>query len=136
MHLDHANIVTPDLDTTVRFFTDVLGLTTGSRPDFRVAGYWLYSAGRPVIHLTQATIALPAGRTSPRIDHIALRVADRDEWDALLQRMNAHEIDYQLNPGDATSDIQLWVTLAPGVTIEIIVSHAVSHSASHFSSTE
>jgi catechol 2,3-dioxygenase-like lactoylglutathione lyase family enzyme len=124
MHLDHANIVTPDLDTAVRFFTDVLGLTLGARPDFRIAGYWLYSAGRPVIHLTQATVAFPSGKTSPRIDHIALRVADRDEWNALLERMKTHEITYQMNPGDGQDDLQLWVALAANVTIEVTVSHA------------
>jgi catechol 2,3-dioxygenase-like lactoylglutathione lyase family enzyme len=123
MFLDHANIVTPDLDTTVGFFTDVLGLTTGPRPDFRVPGYWLYSAGRPVIHLTQATVALSAGSMSPRIDHVALRVADLDEWSALLERLEAHDIDYQLNARNDDNDIQLWIPLAVGLTIEIIVAH-------------
>lgn len=123
MYLDHANIVTPDLDTTVRFFTDVLGFTTGPRPGFRVPGYWLYSAGRPLIHLTQATVALPQGRTSPRIDHIALRVGALDEWTALLDRLKAHQVDYQLNDFNDDSDLQLWVSLAAGVTLEFIVSH-------------
>lgn len=123
MYLDHANIVTPDLDTTVDFFTKVLGLALGPRPDFRVPGSWLYSDGRPVVHLTQATIALPSGRASPRIDHVALRVANLDEWTALLGRLKAHDIEYQLNTPDDDNDIQLWVTLAPGLTIEIIVAH-------------
>ncbi|NWD66094.1 VOC family protein [Pseudomonas gingeri] len=123
MYLDHANIVTPDLDTTVGFFTEVLGFTTGPRPNFQVPGYWLYSDGRPVIHLTQATIALPSGKTSPRIDHLALRVANLDEWATLLSRLKAHHIDYQLNALNDDNDIQLWVALAPGVTIEIIVAH-------------
>ncbi|NWA29043.1 VOC family protein [Pseudomonas gingeri] len=123
MHLDHANIVTPDLDRTVRFFTDVLGFTTGPRPDFRVPGYWLYSAGRPVIHLTQATLTLPAGKMSPRIDHIAVRVADLDEWTALLGRLKSHNIEYQLNARNDGNDTQLWVALAAGVTIEIIVAN-------------
>lgn len=122
MYLDHANIVTPDLDTTARFFTDVLGFTAGPRPGFRVPGYWLYSVGRPVIHLTQATVALPTGKMSPRIDHIALRVADIDEWTALLDRLKAHNVDYQLNALNDDNDIQLWVPLAAGVIIEIIVS--------------
>ena len=123
MYLDHANIVTPNLDTAVGFFTEVLGFTTGPRPDFQVPGYWLYSDGHPVIHLTQATVALPTGRTSPRIDHIALRVADLEEWSALLDRLKAHSIDYQFDTRNGDNDIQLWVALAPGVTIEIIVAH-------------
>jgi catechol 2,3-dioxygenase-like lactoylglutathione lyase family enzyme len=123
MYLDHANIVTPDLDTTVDFFTEVVGFTTGPRPNFQVHGYWLYSEGRPVIHLTQATLALPSGRTSPRIDHVALRVADLTEWAALVGRLKTHHIEYQLNVRNDDNDMQLWVVPAPGVTIEFIVAH-------------
>ncbi|MHC8320919.1 VOC family protein [Pseudomonas sp. GB2N2] len=120
MHLDHANIVVADLGKTVVFFTDVLGFTTGHRPDFRVPGAWLYSQRRPLIHLTQATGGLPAVKVSSRIDHIALRVADLDEWNAVLERLKAHGLDYQVNAPDDGSDYQLWVALAPGVTVEII----------------
>lgn len=123
MYLDHANIVTPDLDATVGFFTDVLGLTAGQRPNFPVPGVWLYSEGRPLIHLSQATGGLPAVRLSSRIDHIALRVANLTEWHALLDRVKAHGIDYQINTDADGSDFQLWVALAAGVTIEIIVAH-------------
>ena len=120
MHLDHANIVIADLDKTVGFFTDVLGFTKGYRPDFRVPGAWLYSQGRPLIHLTQATGGLPAQRMSPRIDHIALRVADLDEWSAVLDRVRAHGLEYQVNAPSDGSDFQLWVAIAPGITVEII----------------
>jgi len=120
MHLDHANIVIADLHKAIGFFTDVLGFTKGYRPDFRVPGAWLYSQGRPLIHLTQATGGLPAERVSPRIDHIALRVADLNEWNAVIGRLKAHGFDYQVYaPGDG-SDFQLWVPLAPSVTVEII----------------
>lgn len=121
MQLDHANIVLPELDQAVGFFTDVLGFTKGPRPDFRVPGVWLYNQGRPLIHLTQATGGLPTGRVSPRIDHIALRVADLGEWNALLDRLKFHGIEYQIKTPNDGSDFQLWVPLAAGVTVEIIV---------------
>jgi catechol 2,3-dioxygenase-like lactoylglutathione lyase family enzyme len=120
MHLDHANIVIADLDKAIGFFTDVLGFTKGYRPDFRVPGAWLYSQGRPLIHLTQATGGLPAAKMAPRVDHFALRVADLHEWNAVLERLNAHGFDYQVNAPDDGSDYQLWVPLAPGVIVEII----------------
>jgi catechol 2,3-dioxygenase-like lactoylglutathione lyase family enzyme len=124
MQLDHANIVIADLDNAVGFFTDVLGLTKGPRPNFRVSGAWLYSQGRPLIHLTQATGGLQAGNVSPRIDHIALRVADLDEWNAVLDRLKTHGLPYQVNTPDDGSDCQLWVSPAAGVTVEIIVAQA------------
>jgi catechol 2,3-dioxygenase-like lactoylglutathione lyase family enzyme len=121
MHLDHANIVVLDLDKTVDFFVDVLGFKKGHRPDFRMPGAWLYSQGRPLIHLTQATGESTAGKVSPRIDHIALRVADLDEWNALLDRVKAHGAEHQVYAPDDGSDFQFWVSLAAGVTVEIIV---------------
>jgi catechol 2,3-dioxygenase-like lactoylglutathione lyase family enzyme len=120
MHLDHANIVIADLDKAIGFFTDVLGFTKGYRPDFRLPGAWLYSQGQPLIHLSQATSGLPAASVSSRIDHIALRVADLDEWSAVLDRLKAHGFDYQVYAPDDGSDYQLWVPLASGVTVEVI----------------
>jgi len=131
MHLDHANIVIADLDNAVSFFTDVLGFTKGPRPAFRVPGAWLYSQGRPLIHLSQATLGLPAEKVSPRIDHIALRVADLDEWRAVLDRLNAHGLDYQVNAPNDGSDFQLWVALAPGVIVEIIATAICDLSGHH-----
>jgi catechol 2,3-dioxygenase-like lactoylglutathione lyase family enzyme len=121
MQLDHANIVTPHLEQAVTFFTDILGLTLGQRPNFTVPGAWLYSEGRPLIHLSQATGGLPAARLSSRIDHVALRLASLDEWNALLDRLNARGIDYQLNAATHLKDLQLWVEPVPGVIIEMTV---------------
>ena len=120
MHLDHANIVTPDLDRTVRFFTQILGLTLGPRPGFGVPGAWLYHQDRPLIHLTQATAGLPAARVAPRIDHIALRIDDPSQWAAIITRLRSHGIAYQISESDELLDRQLWVSLAPGLTIELI----------------
>jgi catechol 2,3-dioxygenase-like lactoylglutathione lyase family enzyme len=121
MQLDHANIVTPHLAQAVTFFTDILGLTLGPRPNFAVPGAWLYSEARPLIHLSQATGGQPAARLASRIDHVALRLASLDEWNALIERLNARGIDYQLNAGAHVPDLQLWVEPVPGVTVEMTV---------------
>jgi catechol 2,3-dioxygenase-like lactoylglutathione lyase family enzyme len=49
--LDHFNIRTRKLDATVRFYQDILGLESGDRPNFSFPGAWMYSEGRPVVHL-------------------------------------------------------------------------------------
>jgi len=49
--LDHFNIRTRNLAETVRFYQDVLGLESGPRPNFAFPGAWMYSEGRPVVHL-------------------------------------------------------------------------------------
>ena len=49
--LDHFNIRTRQLDDTVRFYQDILGLENGDRPNFTFPGAWMYSEGKPVVHL-------------------------------------------------------------------------------------
>ena len=121
MRLDHVTLVTPDLEGTRRFFCDVAGLDNGPRPSFAVDGYWLYAGGRPVIHLIDATVpALAATLVAPRIDHFALRVAPGDEWRALLTRLHAHRVPYQLAEVPASAERQLFVALAPGVVVEFV----------------
>ncbi|RKF29852.1 VOC family protein [Paraburkholderia fungorum] len=124
MQLDHATIVTADLDTARRFFVDVAGLVQGARPPFSVDGYWLYANGRPLIHLIGATVPAQAGRAAPRIDHIAFRLESADEWQALLQRLHAADTPYQLADvpqiGPQQAEVQLFVALAPGVVIEFV----------------
>jgi catechol 2,3-dioxygenase-like lactoylglutathione lyase family enzyme len=128
MQLDHATIVTDDLETARRFFCDVVGLEIGPRPPFRLAGYWLYLDGRAVVHLAPATLPTIAGRIAPRIDHLALRIRDRDEWSALLARLHAHRIDYCMTEVPLSDEVQLFVSIAPGVNVEFVAALATVNS--------
>jgi catechol 2,3-dioxygenase-like lactoylglutathione lyase family enzyme len=131
MQLDHATIVTADLETARRFFVDVAGLTEGARPPFSIDGYWLCASGRPVIHLVDATVPAQAGRAAPRIDHIAFRLESADEWQALLQRLHAADMPYQLaevpQMGPQQAELQLFVALARGVVIEFVTALRHAH---------
>jgi catechol 2,3-dioxygenase-like lactoylglutathione lyase family enzyme len=131
MQLDHATIVTADLDAALRFFVDIVGLMDGARPPFSIDGYWLYANGRPVIHLIHATAPAAAGRATPRIDHIAFRLESADEWQALLQRLHAADMPYQLaevpQMGPQPAELQLFVALAPGVVIEFVTAQRHAH---------
>jgi catechol 2,3-dioxygenase-like lactoylglutathione lyase family enzyme len=120
MNLDHATIVTTNLEAARSFFCDVVGLTEGKRPPFRIRGYWLYARGRAVIHLVNSCIRGQAGRTSPRIDHAAFRVKSRTEWEALLERLRVHGVPYQLAEVPLARELQLFVQLEPGVVVEFV----------------
>ena len=127
MNLDHATIVTADLDAAHRFFVDVVGLVDGARPPFGVRGYWLYAAGRPVVHLVDATVPAYAGRAAPRIDHIAFRIESAAEWQALLERLRVAAVDYQLAEVPLAGALQLFVALAPGVVVEFVTARRHIH---------
>jgi len=126
MKLDHTTIVTAELDLTRRFLCDVVGLTEGKRPPFSIAGHWLYACGRPVIHLVADTIPGRPALASPRIDHFAFRIESATEWQALIARMRAHDVPYQLAEVPLAQELQLFVALAPGVVIEFVTALAVT----------
>jgi len=121
MKLDHATIVTPDLQALRQFFCDIVGLAEGARPPFAFEGHWLYQDGKAVIHLVQARSQQPPARSSSRIDHIAFRL-EQAEWIALAERLRANGVDYQQGEVPATGERQLFVTPAPEVTIEFVTS--------------
>ncbi len=128
MHLDHATIYTADLEAARSFFCDVAGLTEGQRPPFRVRGYWLYAQGRAVIHLVSSTPRGAAGLASPRIDHAAFRIEGCREWQALLERLHAHHVQYELTEVPQARELQLFVELEPGIVVEFVTAPPTSCS--------
>ena len=120
MNLDHATIVTGDLNAARHFLCSVVGLSEGPRPPFSFGGCWLYANGRPVIHLIEASAPAHAGSAAPRIDHVALRVNNAKEWTGLLQRMRSNGIPFELGEVPLTGEHQLFADLATSVTIEIV----------------
>src|SRR5258705_11328568 len=75
MNLDHVTIRTRDLPATRSFFLTVFGLEEGERPLAirRIPGHWLYSAGRPLVHLIGSQ-GYATGQPAEAIDHVGLRV--------------------------------------------------------------
>lgn len=130
MQFDHATIVTADVDGTRAFFEEIAGLSTGPRPPFGVDGYWLYLADQPVVHVVRATVPAQVGRAAPRIDHIALRVKDGNEWSQLLDRLQRFKTRYQLTHVPLSDETQLSVPIAPGLNVEFITSLTIGYGES------
>jgi catechol 2,3-dioxygenase-like lactoylglutathione lyase family enzyme len=125
MTLDHVTLVAPDCAPLRRFFVDIAGMQRGARPPFGVGGHWLYLDGRPVLHLIEAGAASAyESRSSTRIDHFALRVADAREWRALIARLDAASTPYHLADVPLTGEFQLFVQPAPGVTVEFVTARS------------
>lgn len=90
--MDHFTIVTDDLDGTVAFYR-MLGLAAGPRPDFPVAGCWLYAGDRPILHVVAVERgAMPAPRRGV-LDHMAFFGEDLVGMVAQLQ---ARGLPYRL----------------------------------------
>ncbi|WP_104666579.1 glyoxalase [Ensifer adhaerens] len=88
MQLDHVTIRTRDIDGTRAFFETVFDLTIGERPAAirRIPGFWLYSKGKPVVHLI-GSFGTGFDRAAEAIDHVGFRLEDYAAFRARLDRL-------------------------------------------------
>ena len=86
--MNHFNILTDDVERTVAFYRDVVGLENGPRPDLGFPGAWMYASGRPILHIS-------GGRKKDDlrpgvIDHMAFSASGLGDVLARLDRMGIH----------------------------------------------
>lgn len=113
--LDHVNIRTAELARTTAFFTDVLGLSVGWRPDFDFGGAWLYAGDRAVVHLVE--VARPAAASAgSSLDHFAFAI---DDFEDARRRLDAAGIAYRETAAPNGGIRQFFVTEGNGVTFEL-----------------
>jgi catechol 2,3-dioxygenase-like lactoylglutathione lyase family enzyme len=115
LDLDHINIRTTELARTQAFFTEVLGLTVGWRPDFPFGGAWLYAGDKDIVHLVQVTKAGAASRGSA-LDHFAFAIDDIEDAAA---RLDAAGMAYERGEAPNGGIRQIFVTELNGVTVEL-----------------
>jgi catechol 2,3-dioxygenase-like lactoylglutathione lyase family enzyme len=108
---------TKDLEATVAFYVEAVGLTKGERPPFGFPGAWLYDGALPAVHLTLA--AEPRAGAAAAVDHVAFAYDALDQALARLDRLNMRYTPPKHVPG--TSIRQCFVKDPNGVTVE---SHA------------
>ena len=90
--MNHFTVIAADPQRTMDFYTGVIGLREGHRPDLGFPGAWLYAEGVPqaVLHVyfDRPVPASPAGV----IDHMAFTARDLK---AVKARATARKIPYQ-----------------------------------------
>lgn len=97
--MEHFTILTEDLDRTIAFYGDLLGLVPGWRPPLSFPGAWLYCGDRAVLHVVGgAKVPSPP---SGVIDHMAFAATGLG---GTVQRLAGAGIAYTLNrvPGSGT----------------------------------
>lgn len=98
--LDHVNIRTRDLDSSVNFYSEVLGLRAGNPPAAvsRNQARWLFdTSDRPIIHLR--LFESDAESTGP-IDHVALRCTGKAE---VIERLQQRGVEFKVFDASARS---------------------------------
>jgi len=84
--LDHVNLRTTQLDTMIAWYTDVLGLRHGERPDSSSRGAWIYAGNRAVVHLVEVEGEPGIGaETALKLEHFAFSATGLAEFEATLR---------------------------------------------------
>jgi catechol 2,3-dioxygenase-like lactoylglutathione lyase family enzyme len=120
--LDHALVLTDDLDATRSFYCDTLGFTVAAqRPQFPFSGYWLEFDGVVCLHIAdrgeyEANAAAIGLRTAGGpVDHLAFRYGDDPELAARLEAAGIAAVRNEV-PGAFT---QLFVVDPNGLRVEL-----------------
>ena len=126
--IEHCAIRTTELEATRRFYTEMLGLEVGPRPQLPVAGYWLYANDEAIIHLIEVNenyhqdlAGVPLqGDEAPGyrqgLDHIAFRATGLTE---LLARLRAADLPFGENIIAEMDFHQVFVADPNGVMAEL-----------------
>ncbi|MFM5913610.1 MAG: VOC family protein [Chakrabartia godavariana] len=122
--LDHVNIITADLDGTCDFYAELLNLERRDAPPPLTpqTAQWMYDVGgRPILHIN----SLDCIRTYDRevmegptgsIHHVALNCSGYDE---MIARLNARDMDHQVNVIEAIGLRQVFTLDPNGVLLEL-----------------
>jgi len=125
--LDHATISSTDVDATVRFYEDVIGLRNGQRP-YAPPGAWLYLGEKPVVHvvtsdnsaLLSADVEKQLARSqeqAPGVDHIAFAMSGYHRFVANLRERH---VPYEEASRPHIQQHQVFVRDPSGITIECV----------------
>ncbi len=115
--LDHFNIRTRKLKGTVAFYEDALGLENGERPNFSFPGAWMYSNGKPVVHLVDIAPTAEAQKPDSGVVHHVAFVSEG--FDTMKAHLATKGIWYDTREVPGVPVWQIFVRDPNGVMIEL-----------------
>ncbi|WP_421170104.1 VOC family protein [Aeromonas dhakensis] len=124
--IDHVTLRTDQLEQTIAFYRDAIGLQEGRRPPFPFPGCWLYAGGRPLLHIVANTqgegLTDYLGRRETEqgsgcIYHISLSASDPVETRARLLRL---EVPFVSRVIPERNELQLFLRDNNGVPVELL----------------
>jgi catechol 2,3-dioxygenase-like lactoylglutathione lyase family enzyme len=115
--LDHFNIRTRKLTDTVRFYEEVLEFENGDRPNFSFPGAWMYSEGKPVVHIVDISKTDEQQKPdSGVVHHVAFA---SNGFAGMKQRLTSRNLPFDVREVPGVAVWQIFVTDPNGVMLEL-----------------
>jgi len=123
--LDHVNIIAADLDSSARFYADLLDLERRDAPaplTPRIAQWLCDASGRIILHLNSADCPrafdreVPPGSETGAVHHIAFSCSGHDE---AVARLTARGAEFTLNRVDSVGLRQIFTRDPDNVLLEL-----------------
>ncbi len=123
MHLDHVTIRTRDIARTGDFFETIFELEEGERPQAirRTPGLWLYTGGRPLVHVIGAR-GNGIDRAAEAIDHVGFRL---DSYAVFREKLDRFGIRYSMMDLAELRERRLFLRAPGGPLLEALFSEPV-----------
>tara|TARA_B110000503_G_scaffold116876_1_gene176364 strand:- start:1068 stop:1451 length:384 start_codon:yes stop_codon:yes gene_type:complete len=121
--MNHFTVLSHDLDATVAFYEDILGLKNGFRPGLGFPGAWLYVGELAILHVI-AGRALPENRSGV-LDHMAF---SGSELNTLLKTLKSKDIKYEMRKQVDTGIWQVFFYDPSGARVEVDFEASEVHS--------
>lgn len=115
--LDHFNLRTRKIKETVHFYEDILGLENGARPNFSFPGAWMYSEGRPVVHIVDISPTAELQKPDSGVVHHVAFVSSG--FDAMKKRLAGKQFEFTAQEVPGNAIWQIFLTDPNGVVIEL-----------------
>ena len=123
--MNHFTILTDDVEATLGFYADFLGLKPGLRPPFTFPGARLYpqGGGEAILHVIGG--CNKKDLVKGVIDHMAFTA---QHLGAAVARLKQHGIEYQLRQLPAYGTWQLFFNDPNGAKVELDFDPAEQHA--------
>ncbi len=127
-YLEHYLLQVRSIDETVEWYERVLGMRTGTHPQFKFPVAWLYVGDRPVLHIAEGGGAVSENRKrylgqqstalegSGVVDHVAFRASGPR---AMIDRLESEGVEFTRRQVDDQGQLQLFLLDPNGVKVEI-----------------
>ena len=113
--MNHFTVIAEDEGKTMDFYTGLLGLTAGHRPDLGFPGAWLYAGGPQAVLHVYFDRPVPAQRAGV-IDHMAFTATGLK---AMKARFDERGIRYDLRRQAGSGPWQLFCHDPNGAKVEL-----------------